>query len=108
MEGIIDSLSHFVVLENLRKLVDPHDVFNGLEYHAKHMFLTQSMKEMHHLSVVTTWSGSRQHQILSAKRSGKGVVKNETRQAAEEAVNHTMANSSTMKVSHAAGGFNSM
>ncbi|KND88275.1 hypothetical protein TOPH_07068 [Tolypocladium ophioglossoides CBS 100239] len=108
LEALTDYLAHFVAFERLRKLVDLSDGFNGPEYYAKHMFLTQSMKEMYHLSVVTAWSGARQFELLSAKRSGEGAVKAKTWQEAEEVINYTMANSSTMKLSHGAGGFELM
>ncbi|PNY22481.1 Uncharacterized protein TCAP_07126 [Tolypocladium capitatum] len=107
-ESMASYVAHIAAFERLRKIVDPSDGFNGPEYYAKHMFLTQSMKEMFYLSVVTAWSGTRQFELLSAKRSGEGAVKDETWQTAEELINYTMANSSTMKLSHGAGGFESM
>ena len=55
---------------------------------------------MFYFQQVTGWSGNLQFELLTAKRSGVGVVKDDKWQAAENFVNDALANTSTMKLSH--------
>ncbi|KAH8674267.1 glycosyltransferase [Xylariales sp. PMI_506] len=99
-EQFTDYLTHFMCFERLRKLVDPEAGFNGPEYYANKMLLTPALQETWYHEQVTGFDGKRQFEMLTSKRSGDGVVKDETWQAAEDFVNATLANSSTMKLSH--------
>ncbi|KAL7809587.1 putative capsule polysaccharide biosynthesis protein [Trichoderma gracile] len=100
MESFTDYLSHFMAFERLRKIIDPSDGFNGPEYYAKHMFLAPALQETFYFQQVTGWSGTRQFELLTRRRTGKGVVKDETWHAAEDFVQDALANTSTMKLSH--------
>ncbi|KAH9907588.1 hypothetical protein F4778DRAFT_722532 [Xylariomycetidae sp. FL2044] len=104
MEAFSDYLAAFMCFERLRKLIDPSDGFNGPEYFMKHMLLFPALQETFYFQQVTGWSGARQFELLSAKRTGEGVVKNETWRAAEEFVHDALANTSTMKLSHGPAG----
>ena len=53
---------------------------------------------------MTGWSGSRQFELLTARRDGEGVVQDEKWHAAESFVNDALANTSTMKLSHGPAG----
>lgn len=104
MEGFSDYLAAFMCFERLRKLVDPSDGFNGPEYYSNHMLLFPALQETYYFQQQTNWSGTRQFELLSAKRSGEGVVKDEKWQAAEDFVTDALANTSTMKLSHGPAG----
>lgn len=99
-EGFSDYLSQTMCFERLRKLIDPTDGFNGPEYFSKKMFLTSALQETFYFQQVTGWSGTRQFELLTAKRTGDGVVRGKTWDAAEEFVHKALANTSTMKLSH--------
>ncbi|RYP18527.1 hypothetical protein DL765_003902 [Monosporascus sp. GIB2] len=100
MESFTDYLAHFMSFERLRKLIDPSDGFNGPEYYSKRMLLASAMQETFYFQQVTGWAGTRQFELLTAKRTGEGVLKDETWEAAEAFVNDALANTSTMKLSH--------
>ncbi|KAI1827035.1 capsular polysaccharide synthesis protein-domain-containing protein [Xylaria intraflava] len=100
MEGFSDYLGAFMCFERLRKLIDPTDGFNGPEYCSKHMLLFSSAQETYYVQHQTHWSGARQFELLTAKRTGEGVVKDEKWRAAEALVANTLANTATMKLSH--------
>ncbi|KAI1334098.1 capsular polysaccharide synthesis protein-domain-containing protein [Xylariaceae sp. FL0016] len=100
MEGFSDYMASFMCLERLRKLVDPSDGFDGPEYWSKSILLFPALQETYYFQQVTGWSGKRQFDLLTAKRSGEGVVKDDTWQAAESFVHDALANTSTMKLSH--------
>ncbi|KAI1639435.1 capsular polysaccharide synthesis protein-domain-containing protein [Biscogniauxia mediterranea] len=100
MEGFTDYFGQTMCCERLRKLVDPSDGFNGPEYVSNSVLLFPVMQEMYYFQQVTGWSGTRQFELLTAKRSGAGVVKDERWQAAENFVHDALANTSTMKLSH--------
>ncbi|KAJ8120755.1 hypothetical protein ONZ43_g2618 [Nemania bipapillata] len=85
METFSDYLAAFMCFERLRKLVDP----------APGDVLLQQQ---------TNWSGARQFELLTAKRTGEGVVKDEKWQAAEKFVTDALAHTSTMKLSHGPAG----
>ncbi|KAI2636617.1 capsular polysaccharide synthesis protein-domain-containing protein [Xylaria nigripes] len=104
MEGFNDYLAAFMCFERLRKLIDPTDGFNGPEYYSKHMLLFPALQETYRLNQQTRWSGTYQFELLSAKRTGEGVVRDETWQTAEELVMDALANTSTMKLSQGAVG----
>lgn len=104
MENFSDYLSQTMCFERLRKLIDPQDGFNGPEYFSKHMFLTPALQETFYFQQVTGWSGTRQFELLTAKRSGEDVVKDEKWEAAEDFVHKALANTSTMKLSHGPAG----
>lgn len=104
MEGFSDYLATFMCFERLRKLVDPSDGFNGPEYYSNHMLLFPALQETYYFQQQTNWSGTRQFELLSAKRTGEGVVKDEKWQAAEDFVTDALANTSTMKLSHGPAG----
>jgi hypothetical protein len=104
MENFSDYLSQTMCYERLRKLVDPQDGFNGPEYFSKHMFLTPALQETFYFQQVTGWSGTRQFELLTSKRTGEGVLRDEKWQAAEDFVHSALANTSTMKLSHGPAG----
>ncbi|KAI2628664.1 capsular polysaccharide synthesis protein-domain-containing protein [Hypoxylon sp. NC1633] len=100
MEMFTDYLSQCMCFDRLRKLVDPSDGFNGPEYYSNKMFLCSALQETFYFQQVTEWSGTRQFELLTTKRTGEGVVKDERWQAAENFVHDALANTSTMKLSH--------
>ncbi|KAI1437060.1 capsular polysaccharide synthesis protein-domain-containing protein [Xylaria sp. CBS 124048] len=107
MESFSDYLAAFMCFERLRKLIDPSDGFNGPEYYSNHMLLFPALQETYYFQQQTHWSGTRQFELLTARRTGEGVVKDETWQAAEAFVTDALANTATMKLSHGAGAFES-
>ncbi|KAI0483600.1 capsular polysaccharide synthesis protein-domain-containing protein [Xylaria cf. heliscus] len=104
MEGFSDYLAAFMCFERLRKLIDPSDGFNGPEYFSNHMLLFPALQETYFFQQQTNWSGTRQFELLTAKRTGEGVVRDEKWQAAENFVTSALANTSTMKLSHGPAG----
>ncbi|KAK7752288.1 hypothetical protein SLS62_005824 [Diatrype stigma] len=104
MESFTDYLTQFMCFERLRKIVDPGDGFNGPEYYARRMLLAPALQETYYFQQVTGWSGARQFELLTAKRTGEGVVRDEKWHAAEAFVNDALANTSTMKLSHGPAG----
>ncbi|KAI1809371.1 capsular polysaccharide synthesis protein-domain-containing protein [Poronia punctata] len=100
MEAFSDYLAAFMCFERLRKLIDPADGFNGPEYYSKHILLFPALQETYYFQQQTNWSGTRQFELLTSKRTGKAVVKDEKWQAAEAFVIDALANTSTMKLSH--------
>ncbi|KAI1132847.1 capsular polysaccharide synthesis protein-domain-containing protein [Nemania abortiva] len=100
MEAFSDYMAAFMCFERLRKLIDPSDGFNGPEYFSNHMLLFPAIRETYYFQQQTNWSGSRQFELLTAKRTGEGVVKDENWRAAEIFVADALANTSTMKLSH--------
>lgn len=100
MEAFSDYLAAFMCFERLRKLIDPADGFNGPEYYSNHMLLLPALQETYYFQQQTNWSGTRQFELLTAKRTGEGVVKDEIWQAAEAFVTDALTNTSTMKLSH--------
>ncbi|KAI1100938.1 hypothetical protein F4804DRAFT_28178 [Jackrogersella minutella] len=100
MEFFTDYLSQCMCFERLRKLIDPSDGFNGPEYYSNKMFLCSALQETFYFQQVTEWSGTRQFNLLTTKRTGEGVVKDEKWEAAENFVHDALANTSTMKLSH--------
>ncbi|KAJ2993669.1 hypothetical protein NUW58_g1772 [Xylaria curta] len=104
MEGFSDYLAAFLCFERLRKLVDPSDGFNGPEYYSNHMLLFPAIQEMYYFQQQTNWSGTRQFELLTTKRTGEDVIKDEKWQAAENFVTNALANTSTMKLSHGPAG----
>ncbi|RMJ25261.1 Capsular polysaccharide synthesis protein [Aspergillus sp. HF37] len=100
METFSDYLSQTMCFERLRKLVDPADGFNGPEYFSNNMFLTPALQETFYFQQVTGWSGTRQFELLTAKRTGENVFRDEKWKAAEDFVHKALANTSTMKLSH--------
>ncbi|KYK54378.1 putative capsule polysaccharide biosynthesis protein [Drechmeria coniospora] len=101
MEFLSDYLAHYLAMERLRKLIDPNDGFNGPAYYAKHVFLLPSMDEMYYLQAFSQWNGAREFAILATKRSGDGAQMDESWETAERLVNHLLANTAMMKLSHA-------
>ncbi|KAI1080063.1 capsular polysaccharide synthesis protein-domain-containing protein [Whalleya microplaca] len=99
-EAFSDYLAHFMCFERLRKLIDPSDGFNGPEYYSEKMLLFPALQETYYFQQVTGWSGTRQFELLTTKRTGEGVVKDEKWQAAEHFVHDALASTSTMKLSH--------
>jgi len=93
MEDFSDYLAHFMCFERLRKLVDPADGFDGPAYFREKMFFLPTMKEMWYIQEVTGWSGTKQFDLLSAKRDSGNTE-------AELFANNLLANTSTMKLSH--------
>ena len=104
MESFSDYFTHFLAYDRLRKLVDPNDGSNGPDYFAKHMLLLPAIQETYYFQQMTGWSGSRQFELLTARRDGEGVVQDEKWHAAESFVNDALANTSTMKLSHGPAG----
>lgn len=104
MEAFSDYLAAFMCFERLRKLIDPRDGFNGPEYYSNHMLLFPALQETYYFQQQTNWSGTRQFELLTAKRTGEGVVRDEKWQAAENFVTDALANTSTMKLSHGPAG----
>ncbi|KAI0390733.1 capsular polysaccharide synthesis protein-domain-containing protein [Xylariaceae sp. FL0594] len=100
METLTDYLGAFMCFERLRKLIDPADGFNGPEYYSTRMLLFPAMQETYYFQQQTKWSGTRQFELLTAKRTGEGAVKDETWRAADAFVTDALANTSTMKLSH--------
>ncbi|KAI0514880.1 capsular polysaccharide synthesis protein-domain-containing protein [Xylaria bambusicola] len=100
MESFSDYLAAFMCFERLRKLIDPADGFNGPEYYSNHMLLFPALQETYYFQQQTNWSGTRQFELLTARRTGEGVVKDEKWQAAEKFVTDALANTATMKLSH--------
>ncbi|GAP88425.1 putative capsule polysaccharide biosynthesis protein [Rosellinia necatrix] len=100
MEGFSDYLAAFMCFERLRKVIDPSDGFSGPEYYAERMLLFPALQETYYFQQQTSWSGTRQFDMLSARRAGPGVVRDAAWQAAEDFVNDALANTSTMKLSH--------
>ncbi|UNI24965.1 hypothetical protein JDV02_010678 [Purpureocillium takamizusanense] len=118
MEFLADYLTQVLCFERLRRVVEPGGVegFNGPEYYATHVFLLSSMTEMYYLQGVSSWQGPREFALLSATATatggGSGGGDNDKDEADEEAlrdearavVNHLLANTATMKLSHAPPG----
>ncbi|KAI0459175.1 capsular polysaccharide synthesis protein-domain-containing protein [Xylaria acuta] len=104
MEAFSDYLAAFMCFERLRKLIDPSDGFNGPEYYSNRMLLFPALQETYYFQQQTNWSGTRQFELLTAKRTGEGVVKDEKWQAAENFVTNALANTATMKLSHGPAG----
>ncbi|KAI1758126.1 capsular polysaccharide synthesis protein-domain-containing protein [Xylaria castorea] len=104
MEAFSDYLAAFMCFERLRKLIDPSDGFSGPEYYSNHMLLFPALEETYCFQQQTNWSGTRQFELLTAKRIGDDVVRDEKWQAAEDFVTHALANTSTMKLSHGPAG----
>ncbi|KAI1453321.1 capsular polysaccharide synthesis protein-domain-containing protein [Annulohypoxylon moriforme] len=100
MEQFTDYMSQIMTFERLRKLIDPSDGFNGPEYYSNKIFLCSALQETFYFQRVTEWSGTRQFNLLSTKRKGDGVVKDENWHAAENFVHDALANTATMKLSH--------
>ncbi|KAI0554080.1 capsular polysaccharide synthesis protein-domain-containing protein [Xylaria curta] len=100
MEAFSDYLAAFMCFERLRKLIDPSDGFNGPEYYSNRMLLFPALQETYYFQQQTNWSGTRQFELLTAKRTGADVVRDEKWQAAEDFVTHALADTSTMKLSH--------
>ncbi|KAJ3578607.1 hypothetical protein NPX13_g1958 [Xylaria arbuscula] len=100
MEAFNDYLAAFLCFERLRKLIDPTDGFSGPEYYSNHMLLFPALQETYYFQQQTNWSGKRQFELLTAKRTGEGVVKDKNWQAAENFVIDALANTATMKLSH--------
>ncbi|KAI0116066.1 hypothetical protein F4776DRAFT_637668 [Hypoxylon sp. NC0597] len=100
MEYFTDYLSQCMCFERLRKLIDPADGFNGPEYYSKKILLFPALQETYYFQQRTEWSGTRQFELLTTKRTGEGVIKDEKWQAAEDFVHDALANTSTMKLSH--------
>ncbi|KAI1208568.1 capsular polysaccharide synthesis protein-domain-containing protein [Annulohypoxylon truncatum] len=100
MEQFTDYMSQIMSFERLRKLIDPSDGFNGPEYYSNKMFLCSALQETFYFQLVTEWSGTKQFNLLSTKRKGEGVVKDENWHAAENFVHDALANTATMKLSH--------
>ncbi|KAI1268081.1 capsular polysaccharide synthesis protein-domain-containing protein [Xylariaceae sp. FL1019] len=100
METFSDYLAAFMCFERLRKLVDPSDGFNGPDYYSNHMLLFPALQETYYFQQQTGWSGTSQFEMLTAKRTGGGAVKDEKWKAAEDFVIDALANTSTMKLSH--------
>ncbi|KAI0017946.1 capsular polysaccharide synthesis protein-domain-containing protein [Xylariomycetidae sp. FL0641] len=105
METMSDYLGAFLCYERLTKLIDPQDGFNGPEYLAKSMLFYSGIQELYYFQPITGWSGTRQLELLSAKREGDGVVKDETWHAADAFVKDALANTATMKLSHGPAGW---
>ncbi|KAI1175880.1 capsular polysaccharide synthesis protein-domain-containing protein [Nemania sp. FL0916] len=104
MEAFSDYLASFMCFERLRKLIDPSDGFNGPEYYSNHMLLFPALQETYYFQQQTGWSGTRQFELLTARRTGEDVVRDEKWQAAEDFVADALANTSTMKLSHGPAG----
>ncbi|CAJ2505363.1 Uu.00g127570.m01.CDS01 [Anthostomella pinea] len=104
MEAFSDYLAHFMCFERLRKLIDPTDGFNGVEYYSYSMLLFPALQETYYFQQVTGWSGTRQFELLTTQHTGEGVVKDDKWEAAESFVNDALANTSTMKLSHGPAG----
>ncbi|KAI1329438.1 capsular polysaccharide synthesis protein-domain-containing protein [Xylariaceae sp. FL0255] len=100
MEAFSDYLAAFMCFERLRKLVDPSDGFDGPDYYSNKMLLFPALQETYYFQQQTGWSGTRQFDMLTARRTGEGVVKDEKWQQAEAFVIDNLANTSTMKLSH--------
>ncbi|KAI0007594.1 hypothetical protein F4779DRAFT_499475 [Xylariaceae sp. FL0662B] len=104
MEAFSDYLAHFMCFERLRKLIDPSDGFSGPKYFAEKMLLFPALQETYYFQQMTGWSGTRQFELLTTKRTGEGVVKDEKWRAAKRFVHDALANTSTMKLSHGPAG----
>ncbi|RYC64379.1 hypothetical protein CHU98_g1848 [Xylaria longipes] len=104
MEAFSDYLASFMCFERLRKLIDPSDGFSGPEYYSNHMLLFPALQETYYFQQQTNWSGTRQFELLTAKRTGEDVMRDEKWQAAENFVTTALANTSTMKLSHGPAG----
>lgn len=100
--SLADYAGHFACFERLRKTIDPNTGFNGPEYYANNFWLAPAMQETYFFQNLTMWDGTKQFELLSAKR--EGVDKDETWQAADSFVNTSLANTAMMKVSHGPGG----
>lgn len=100
MEIFTDYLSQCMCFERLRRLVDPSDGFNGPEYYSNKLLLYSGLQETYYFQQATEWSGTKQFDLLTMKRTGEGVVRDEKWHAAEIFVNDALANTSTMKLSH--------
>lgn len=103
MEPFTDYLTHFMCFERTRKIIDPNDGFNGPEYYAKRILLAPALQEIYYFQKVTKWSGPRQFELLTAKRTGEDAIRDEKWHAAEAFVNDSLANTSIMKLSHGGG-----
>ncbi|KAI2464667.1 capsular polysaccharide synthesis protein-domain-containing protein [Annulohypoxylon bovei var. microspora] len=100
MEQFTDYMSQIMTFERLRKLIDPSDGFNGPEYYSNKIFLCSALQEIFYFQLLTEWSGTKQFNLLSTKRKGEGVIKDENWHAAEKFVHDALANTATMKLSH--------
>lgn len=101
VEVFTDYLAHFMCFERLRRIVDKEDGFDGPKYFAEKMFFMPAMEEMWRFQGRTKWSGTLQFELLSAKRTGEGAERGSKRWlAAEDLVSDTLANTSTVKLSH--------
>ncbi|PWY67636.1 putative capsule polysaccharide biosynthesis protein [Aspergillus sclerotioniger CBS 115572] len=100
MGRVTDYIAQIQCFERLRKLVDPSDAFNGPRYYHEKMYLFPALQEMYHLQMRTGWNGSEQFRLLSLRRDGDGVIRDELYLRAEDFVDDMLANSALMKLSH--------
>ncbi|KAK4082093.1 hypothetical protein Purlil1_11316 [Purpureocillium lilacinum] len=99
-----DYLTQVQCFERLRKVIEPAEFgFNGPEYYAAHVLLLPSMSEMYYLQGVSSWQGPKEFALLSAKSTSDGDDIS-LREEASRVVDHMLANTATMKLSHAPPG----
>ncbi|KAK5988871.1 Glycosyltransferase afumC [Cladobotryum mycophilum] len=87
-----------------RQIVDAETGFNGQDYWSNHVFLLDLLDEAMLLPHLTNNKGKYQFELLSAKRTGEGAVKDELWHAAEDIVHKLLTSSAMMKISHGSEG----
>lgn len=97
--AVTDYPSQTWCIERIRHLIDPRDGFNGPEYWANNVFGIDMAPEMWRHQIKTCWSGQRQWELFSKKRSGEGCVKDAEWQEAEDLVHEIISDSAMMKLS---------
>ncbi|PWI65124.1 hypothetical protein PCL_07423 [Purpureocillium lilacinum] len=97
-----DYLMQILCFERLRRVIDPNG-FNGPEYYATHVFLLPSMSEMYYLQGISSWQGDKEFALLSARATDDSDDVS-LRKEARRVVDHMLANTATMKLSHAPPG----
>ena len=95
-EALGDYLAHFLALERLQHLQDPHDDFDGAEYFANRVFLLKAEDHLYYAQRITGWDGRKQYNLLRTK-TFPGA---EGYQEAKDFVDGVLRESVMMKLSH--------
>ncbi|GJN86993.1 hypothetical protein PLIIFM63780_010575 [Purpureocillium lilacinum] len=97
-----DYLTQILCFERLCRVIDPNG-FNGPEYYATRVFLLPSMSEMYYLQGVNSWQGDKEFALLSARATDDSEDVSLQKEA-RRVVDHMLAKTATMKLSHAPPG----
>ncbi|RFU72028.1 glycosyltransferase [Trichoderma arundinaceum] len=95
---IVDYSAHLICLFVLQELVE--EDWNGPEYYLNHIYFTNGDQEMFLFHSFFNWDATKEFELLSRKRSGEGVIRDEQWEEAEDIINKTLAGSSLIKLSH--------